>query len=1275
MILLLTGLAAQAKNYEINVGGVEVTSSNASYITGKDIKSGYATYDESSNTLTLYSITITRTTSGDYAVHNRDCSGLTIKCVGQCDLSTKAHTIHMDKSTTIEVTSGSVLNATLNYASSSNTAALYSKNNSDITLKGPGKINIWGYGSGSNYPSAIRGEGSNPYLYFSNSIQAYIYSHGYTIYNYKLFVYSGSDVQFGCYSGYNVFNTVSGLSLSGNEAICSPADAYLSNGSLYNGSTSLYITDNYGVILSSSNFTDANFRSYMRGLYPKQYLTKSELQNLTTLNVNNKSIWNMKGVEKLIYLQSLDCGNNQITSLDLSSNTALTSLICNNSSYLASLNVNSCTKLTYLDVSVQDLTSLNISNLSKLQTLYCYTNPNMTSLSLPSSSSSALQTVSCYETKLSSLYITNYPNLTYLNVKNNPSLTTLYCYGNKLSSLYVTGCSALKDLRCYGSNNTFWSLDLSGTTALTYLDCGPCPNLSTIYSLADCKNMKTLICYESKLGTMNPASFMTYLEKLDCHSTKIEALNLSDKSKLTSVNCSSCPQLTTATLNNNMAMTTLNCSSNTALTTLASNSNPALTSLNVTGNTALTILQCLDDTRLSAITGLSGCTSLKTFNCSSCALTDFSVLSNLNNLETLVCSDNKMTSLSISGKSKLKTLDCSYNPQMTSLYCYSNALTSLNVTNNTGLSTLSCYSNASLSSITGLASCTNLTTLSCYSCNFSSLSLSALTKLQKLECYSNKLTSLALSNLTSLKQLYCQNNQLTSLTLPSSSTALQTVNCSNNKFTTLSINGYSNLTTLNVSNNTSMTTLNCYNNKLSSFTVTGCSALTTLNCYGSNHTYTTLNLTGTTKLTALDCHSNASLSSITALGSCTAMKTLKCYSTALTSLDVANMSNLETLQCYSTKLTSLSLTNKTKLATLSCYNIPTMTTLTVTGAPLTSLSMTGNTGLTTLNCYSNSNLTGITNLSACTNLVTLNCYSNNFTTLDVPSLTKLQTLKCYNNKLTSLKVQGCTALKTIECYKNKITGTGMTTLVNSLPTRTSSAKGTLRAIYNSGESNTMTAAQITTARNKYWTPYKYNGSSWVEMTSIVDKIWMDNATGDPGVYVNLPVTLQNSETVQSIEFDVYYPTGFTALASKGPRLAEGSTVANSTTSGYRHVTIANTSTNVVVEEAGSGVICYVRVKAPATAGGSYEISLRNIKVVLASGTKTLSNCTATFTVNNTTGDVNGDGNVNIGDVTDLIDYLMSGNASGINVAAADVNGDGGVNITDVTDLIDLLLTK
>lgn len=55
------------------------------------------------------------------------------------------------------------------------------------------------------------------------------------------------------------------------------------------------------------------------------------------------------------------------------------------------------------------------------------------------------------------------------------------------------------------------------------------------------------------------------------------------------------------------------------------------------------------------------------------------------------------------------------------------------------------------------------------------------------------------------------------------------------------------------------------------------------------------------------------------------------------------------------------------------------------------------------------------------------------------------------------------------------------------------------------------------------------------------------------------------------------------------------------------------------------------------------------------------------------GDINGDGSVNISDVTSLIDYLLSGNADNINLAGADTNQDGNVNISDVATLIDYLL--
>ena len=56
------------------------------------------------------------------------------------------------------------------------------------------------------------------------------------------------------------------------------------------------------------------------------------------------------------------------------------------------------------------------------------------------------------------------------------------------------------------------------------------------------------------------------------------------------------------------------------------------------------------------------------------------------------------------------------------------------------------------------------------------------------------------------------------------------------------------------------------------------------------------------------------------------------------------------------------------------------------------------------------------------------------------------------------------------------------------------------------------------------------------------------------------------------------------------------------------------------------------------------------------------------------GDVDCDGSVTISDVTSLIDYLLSGNASGISLDAADCDKDGKITISDVTELIDYLLS-
>ena len=59
---------------------------------------------------------------------------------------------------------------------------------------------------------------------------------------------------------------------------------------------------------------------------------------------------------------------------------------------------------------------------------------------------------------------------------------------------------------------------------------------------------------------------------------------------------------------------------------------------------------------------------------------------------------------------------------------------------------------------------------------------------------------------------------------------------------------------------------------------------------------------------------------------------------------------------------------------------------------------------------------------------------------------------------------------------------------------------------------------------------------------------------------------------------------------------------------------------------------------------------------------------------NELGDVNGDGAVNISDVTALINYLLTKDPSTIVIEAADLNGDQNVNISDATALINRLLT-
>ena len=116
-------------------------------------------------------------------------------------------------------------------------------------------------------------------------------------------------------------------------------------------------------------------------------------------------------------MTDLYCYNNQLTSLDVSKNTALTELFCYNNQ-LTSLDVSKNTKLKLFGCDHNQLTSLDVSKNTALTDLYCDDN-QLTSLDV--SKNTALTNLVCSQNQLTSL-----------NVSKNTALTELWCFENQI---------------------------------------------------------------------------------------------------------------------------------------------------------------------------------------------------------------------------------------------------------------------------------------------------------------------------------------------------------------------------------------------------------------------------------------------------------------------------------------------------------------------------------------------------------------------------------------------------------------------------------------------------------------------------------------------------------------------------------------------------------------------------------------------------------------------------------------------------------------------------
>ena len=129
----------------------------------------------------------------------------------------------------------------------------------------------------------------------------------------------------------------------------------------------------------------------------------ANISGVIELDVNDKNISDLTGIEDFTALTYLFCYENQLTSLDVSQNTALITLTCY----------------------TNQLTSLDVSSNNDLNFLYCENN-QLTSLDV--SQNTALVGLRCYSNQLTSLDVRNGNNinLTSLDSSNNPDLICIF---------------------------------------------------------------------------------------------------------------------------------------------------------------------------------------------------------------------------------------------------------------------------------------------------------------------------------------------------------------------------------------------------------------------------------------------------------------------------------------------------------------------------------------------------------------------------------------------------------------------------------------------------------------------------------------------------------------------------------------------------------------------------------------------------------------------------------------------------------------------------------
>jgi len=214
------------------------------------------------------------------------------------------------------------------------------------------------------------------------------------------------------------------------------------------------------------NIPDTNFKAYLVGniAINTNGDTEIQLSEATAfngqINCSNMNISDLTGIEAFIDLTKLDCRENQITSIDLNSNTDLITIYCRDNQ-LTSIDVSQNLDLRALRCGINQLTSLNVSANTALISLGCSEN-QITSIDV--SQNLALESLDIW-----------FNQITTLDISNN---TLLYILSARYNLLYNL------DAR-NGNNQNMWYFWISNNPNLTCVNVDDVNYADTNWTIAN----------------------------------------------------------------------------------------------------------------------------------------------------------------------------------------------------------------------------------------------------------------------------------------------------------------------------------------------------------------------------------------------------------------------------------------------------------------------------------------------------------------------------------------------------------------------------------------------------------------------------------------------------------------------------------------------------------------------------------------------------------------------------------------------------------------------